>query len=98
MLFAVRFTDKIDGHDVRVRYLNEHLVWLDQNKEKVLVGGSLRAAPGQSPVGGLWIVEAVDKGEVEALVQGDPFWTAGLRQNIEILHWSKAFPNRESII
>ena len=98
MLFVIRFTDKIDTCDIRVRYLDEHLAWLDQNKEKVLIGGSLRAAPGEPPVGGLWIVEAMDKKEIEALVQGDPFWTAGLRQNIEILHWSKAFPNRESLI
>ena len=98
MLFMVRFTDKVDAYDIRVKYLDEHLAWLDQNKEKVSIGGSLRAALGEPPVGGLWIVEAVDKGEIEALVQGDPFWTAGLRQNIEILHWSKAFPDRKSLI
>jgi uncharacterized protein YciI len=95
MLFMVRFTDRPDAHDVRRRYLAEHLVWLDQHKEKVRVGGSLRTAPGEPPVGGLWIVDATDKGEIQGLVQSDPFWANGLRESIEILHWSKAFPDRE---
>lgn len=42
------------------------------------------------PKGGLWIVEAESKDSVHQLMQTDPFWTCGLRQRVEVLHWSKA--------
>lgn len=41
--------------------------------------------------GALWIVGAMDKQEIEALLQRDPFWTVRLQPIIDILHWSKAF-------
>ena len=39
---------------------------------------------------GLWIVEADSKEAVHQLMQSDPFWTCGLRERVEVLHWSKA--------
>jgi hypothetical protein len=32
---------------------------------------------------------------VEQLLQSDPFWVQGLRQGYEIMHWFKAFPDRQ---
>lgn len=98
MLFAVRFIDKQDQHEIRVRFLQAHIDWLDQNKERVLVGGSLRSELSEQAVGGLWIVEADSKTAIEALVQSDPFWVKGLRQHYEILHWSKAFADRKVLV
>ena len=46
-------------------------------------------------VGGLWIVEAPDRQSVEDLLRSDPFYVHGLRDRWEILHWSKAFPQRK---
>ncbi|MDH3317589.1 MAG: YciI family protein [Gammaproteobacteria bacterium] len=91
MLFVVRFTDKQDRKEVREQFLQAHVDWLDQHKQHVLVGGSLRRTPGEQPVGGLWIVEAESRSEIQQLIRSDPFWINGLRQNYEILHWSKAF-------
>ncbi len=96
MLFIVRFTDKPDTGSIRQAYLPAHLAWLDQHQAKVLVGGSLRAEPDGSPLGGLWIVEAPDKTTVQQLIDTDPFWTQGLRAEYEILHWNKAFPDRKA--
>jgi len=94
MLFMVRFNDRQDRHETRSMYLQEHIDWLDANSVQVLVGGSLRASPGDNPVGGLWIVDMESKEEVEAVIETDPFWIHGLRSSVEILHWSKAFENR----
>jgi uncharacterized protein YciI len=95
MLFIVRFTDRPDRYEARKRFLQAHIDWLDQHKDRVLVGGSLREAPGEQPVGGLWVVEAESQADIEALIRSDPFWVNGLRQSYEILHWSKAFPDRK---
>lgn len=72
-----------------------HINWMDEHKDCILVGGSLREEPGAQPAGALWIVEAAGKAEIEALIESDPFWVNGLRQRYEILHWSKAFADRK---
>ncbi|MBV8605580.1 MAG: hypothetical protein JO224_12910 [Pelomonas sp.] len=97
-LFAVVFTDKPDHGAVRAAYLQAHVDWLEQHKELVPVGGSLRHEPGQVPKGGLWIARAESKAQLEALIQSDPFFVAGLRQGYEILFWSKANAERMVLI
>jgi uncharacterized protein YciI len=94
MLFVVRFTDHPERLAVRQAQLPAHLAWLEDHRDTVLVGGSLRVEPNAPAEGGLWVVEAPDKASVEALLVTDPFWLHGLRSRYEILHWSKAFPDR----
>lgn len=94
MLFAVLFEDDQTKFEIRKNLLSEHIDWLDNNKTVVLVGGSLRKAIGDQPNGGLWIVKAHTKEEVQSIVEDDPFWIHGLRKSVEILHWSKAFEDR----
>jgi uncharacterized protein YciI len=90
MLFAVLFTDHPDQGALRSMHLQAHIDWVAANQAQVRVAGSLREAPGQVPQGGLWIVEAESKEIVHQLIQTDPFWSCGLRQSVEVLHWSKA--------
>ena len=97
MLFLVRLTDDPDRQPVRKEYLPAHLAWLEQQPQ-VLVAGSLRLDPDSAPVGGCWVVEASDRAAVEALLRQDPFWVQGLRKDVEILHWSKAFPDRKVLV
>ena len=98
MLFAVIFTDKPDHGAVRVANLQAHIDWLEQHKDIVPIGGSLRHELGQVPKGGLWVAEAESKAQIEELLKTDPFFTAGLRQTYEILHWSKANGERKILI
>ncbi|MFT3735619.1 MAG: YciI family protein [Rhodocyclaceae bacterium] len=95
MLFAVRFYDRPDQLAVRQQYLQAHIDWLDVQRDVILVGGSLRAEPGATPEGGLWVVNAPDRATIEALIESDPFWIHGLRARYEIHFWSKAFPERK---
>jgi len=94
VLYVVRFADKPNSAAKRKELLPAHLEWLDENKDMILVAGSLRPEYGEDPVGGMWVVEAKDKKTIEALFQTDPFWVNDLRQKYEILYWSKAFPER----
>jgi len=94
MLFAVRFHDKQDRPHVRQQQLRAHVDWLARHRDVILVGGSLRQQAGENPVGGLWLVEADSKPEIEQLIESDPFWIHGLRERCEILLWSKALPDK----
>lgn len=94
MLFVVRFTDKPNSVPIRRQYLQDHISWLDQNRDSVLVAGSLREEPDSNPVGALWVVEAETKDRVHGVYTSDPFWTGGLREKVEIYHWSKAFDEK----
>jgi uncharacterized protein YciI len=94
MLYAVRFHDRADRLATRERFLAAHIAWLAERRDRVLVAGSLRSAPGTPPSAGLWIVEADSRAAVEAIYASDPFWTEGLRERVEIHFWSKALPER----
>jgi uncharacterized protein YciI len=92
VLWAIRFHDRPDRLATRERHLAAHVAWLAERRARILVAGSLRGEPGAAPVGGLWIVEADSREEVERLYATDPFWTEGLRERVEIFFWSKALP------
>jgi uncharacterized protein len=94
MLFILRFNNKPDRANQISQLYPAHVEWLKQRESVILVTGALRTEPDTPPVGGLWIVRADSKAEVEALFQTDPFWMNGLRQSYEIFLWSKAFPDK----
>jgi uncharacterized protein YciI len=95
MRFAVIFDDRPGQGALREQHLQAHLLWLDENRDWVLVGGSLRETPEQTPLGGLWIVEAESRQAVQERIKSDPFLACGLRAGVQILHWNKAFPSRQ---
>ena len=98
MLFAVFFTDRPDHGALRAKHLDAHIQWVDQHKDVVLVAGSLREQPHDVPKGGLWVVEAESKAAILELMKTDPFYTCGLRQSIEVLHWSKALQDHKALV
>ena len=94
MLFAVLFTDGPEQGNLRAQNLDAHIRWVADHRDVVLVAGSLRVQPNSVPRGALWIVEADSKLAVLDLVKSDPFYVCGLRNSVEILHWSKAFEEK----
>ena len=96
MLFAVILKDKPDHGALRADQLQAHIQWVDQHKDIVLVAGSLRERPQDVPRGGLWIVEAESKESVLELMKTDPFYVCGLRQQVDVLHWSKALQHHKA--
>nr|WP_306437396.1 YciI family protein [Cupriavidus taiwanensis] len=72
------------------RFANCREGWLRPSEIPCLLRGRL-ARNHRTHRGGLWIVRAADRAEVEALIQTDPFWTQGLRERVEIHSWHRAF-------
>ena len=93
MLFMVRFTDRPDRAEVRAKFLDAHMAWLEAHREAIRLGGPLRVEPESVPAGAMWLVEADSREAAAALFADDPFWVNGLRAGVEILQWRKAVPN-----
>ena len=95
MLFIVQFediyADKPERLPERAAHMAAHLAFLATHGDRVIAAGALRSAPDTAPAGGIWIVHARDRADVEALYKDDPFWVAGLRKSVVISHWAKAF-------
>ena len=98
MLFVIHFKDRPNSQALRRQWLESHIAWLDARRKTILVAGSLRISPEDNPVGALWVVEADSKSAAEALFQNDPFWVSGMREDFEILYWSKAFPDEQALV
>ena len=71
MLYIVQFEDKPNVKEIRDKLFAAHLKFLDDNKDRVLVPGSVREIPSDKPLGGLWIIEAKDEAEALARVRHD---------------------------
>ncbi len=91
MLFAVLFEDNEAASDMRARHMADHLAFLEENKETITAAGPMIEAKSAAPAGGLWLVRAAGAGEVQALVERDPFWPTGLRKAVRILQWNQVF-------
>jgi hypothetical protein len=77
--------------------MQAHLDYLAENEQDILVAGSLRESPSKDPIGALWIIEAESEGRAKQLVEGDPFFSKGLRKKYELLYWSKAFSHLATV-
>jgi hypothetical protein len=91
--WVVIFEDSEGMLEVRRRHGAEHLAYLDANRHKILIGGGLRAAPGEPFVGGLWVIEVADRAEAVSLIESDPYYRPEFRK-YRVLAWGKAFENR----
>ena len=94
MLFIVQFEDvyaeQPERLPERAQHMPDHLAFLAAHADRVIAAGALRASADGVPSGGIWIVNAASKADVEAFYKDDPFWTAGLRKSVRVSHWAKA--------
>ena len=66
-----------------------HLAFLEAHKDKILIAGGLRPAPGEKFVGGLWVLEVAGRDEAVALIEADPYYQPEHRK-YRVLAWGKA--------
>ncbi|NJM82200.1 MAG: hypothetical protein HC844_06625 [Tabrizicola sp.] len=96
MRHVIIFQDNPDiDPAVRSRYMPAHLSFLERNAARILAAGPLS---GDAMAGGLWIVEAETRAEVEDLVREDPFWATGLRASWQLFIWRRVFEAGQRLI
>ena len=98
MKYAVLFEDNDEFAHKRSQFMADHLQFLADNSDKIDAAGPLKDTATQNPAGGLWIVEADDAAQVQALVETDPFWPTGLRKSIQILEWTRVYADGQKMI
>jgi uncharacterized protein len=75
---------------IRKQHAEEHFGYLAEHRDKILLGGGLRHAPGEWYCGGMWVMEAESREEAVSLCESDPFYRLGLRKGYRLYVWGKA--------
>jgi hypothetical protein len=83
-LYLVYLRDVGQNADIRARHLHAHMAHVGQYLDRIRLGGPLLREPEQKPGGGILIVEAEDIGEVRRMVEADPYYRAGLWDEVRI--------------
>lgn len=96
MPYAIITTDKPNSLDLCLSVRDEHLAYLDANKDKLLAAGGQINDDGTGHNGGVIIVDTDERAEAQAFVDNDPFTKAGLFENVIVTRWRKAFFNGEN--
>jgi len=98
MIYILLFEDNEEHSEKRMQYMEEHLRFLSNNAKSIHAAGPLTNADSKMPAGGLWLVEADSLEIVKKLIEEDPFWTTGLRKDIQILEWNRVFADGVRLI
>src|SRR5262245_55183212 len=90
MRWVAIFEDKTEADWVRKQHSTAHFEYLAANRDRIVLAGGLRPAPGEWYCGGLWIMEVGSREEASRLVEGDPYFRLGLRKSYRLNVWGKA--------
>ncbi|MGH2375763.1 MAG: YciI family protein [bacterium] len=90
MRWVAIFEDNEGLDSIRKAHASAHFEYLSANRDKIVIAGGLRPAPGEWYSGGLWVLEVDSKNEAVRLVEGDPYFLLGLRKSYRLLVWGKA--------
>ncbi len=98
MPYVIQTKDKPGHGHVRAEARDEHIRYLDANKDKLLAAGALIDDDGTGGGGGVLIVDVDDRASAEAFIADDPFTKAGLFESTTVTRWRKAFFNYENLL
>jgi len=97
VLYVVLLEDEPSKADMRPKHQAEHVAYVEKLLGKLRSAGPLTDPKTNGPAGGIWIVEAGSPGEVQAMLEADPFYKAGLRKSIRILAWKQVFADGKKV-
>jgi uncharacterized protein YciI len=87
MFFVLHALDKAGALDIRQANYEAHKAFLadtSAHKVSMIMSGPLVADDGKTMIGSLMILEAADRAAVEAFNRADPFYAAGIWENVNI--------------
>ena len=90
MRWVAIFDDNAGVETIRKEHSAAHFEYLAAHRDRIVLAGGLRTAPGEWYCGGLWILEVDSREEAVTLVEQDPYFTRGLRKGYRLLVWGKA--------
>ncbi len=90
--------DKPNARALRDEVRARHVVYLDQQKDKLLGAGAKLSDDGETMLGAIYIVDTEERSEAERFLNGDPFMVAGLFNRVSITRWRKAFFDFKNLV
>ncbi len=98
MIHIILFKDNPDADpQIRSAHMPAHLDFLEANSNLIKAAGPLSTTSGAGN-GGLWLLDAPQGTDIDALIRKDPFWPTGLRKSYEILNWTQVYADGQRLI
>ena len=94
MLFAIICIDKPGHEAVRLETRPDHVAYLRQEGEQVVLAGPFLSNDGSAMLGSLIVYDAETLDEARDFAAGDPYAGAGLFDSVTIRPWRKTIDNR----
>ena len=92
MLFHLFCTDKPDSLQLRLKTRPDHLSYLESFNDHLVFGGPRFGEDGETPIGGVLIVDLEDRAAAEDFAANDPYAKVGLFQSVTIAPVKQVFP------
>ena len=96
MLWSVYCLDKPNSSALRQATRPTHLAYLEDFRDRIVYGGALLGADGQTVAGSLLVVNLPDRAAAQKFSDDDPYAKAGLFQSVAIHPTRKVFANQEA--
>lgn len=90
MRFIALFFDDVQPGQIDADLTRAHFEYLASCGDRITDAGGLREGQEAPFCGSLWVIHAESLTEAQALADGDPYCTAGLRPNYRVLQWNQA--------
>lgn len=84
MLVSIYCKDALGGAELRRGKMAEHLEHIEEIEERIKVAGPVMGPDGEGPVASLLIFEVGSLDEATAMLHADPYYQAGVWQEINI--------------
>ena len=84
MLYFVYLEDIADNAGIRAELLDRHMRHIGGFVDRIKLGGPIMRGDSDSPAGGILVLEADSEASVRAMVDADPYFQAGLWQDVKI--------------
>jgi hypothetical protein len=94
MLFIIYCLDKHGAAETRSANMQAHKDYLATGPIKVLISGPLTTDDGQGVIGSFFMVDAVDRGQVEKFQRNDPLFKSGIWASTDVRAFTKRVDNR----
>ncbi len=92
MLFTFYCTDDpVNGFEARKSVRREHLAYLKELGDKMVLAGPFLSEDGAKPIGSLIVVDVENEAEAQEIANNDPYHKAGVFSSVEIRHWNWLF-------
>jgi uncharacterized protein YciI len=91
MRYVAIFEDSPEMLLIRKARSEQHIAYLKEHRNEILIGGGLREEPGGVFVGGMWIFEVESRERAVSLIENDPYFESAYR-TYRLLVWGKALP------